>query len=193
MSIENETLVNNEEDFDTTDIDDFEISEATYAVWAIGYDYDLEVTDTNMLLGEFTDPDQAVTKAKTVTLADIIHQAVEENDGSEPVTDIAFISVEVETVIETEDGAINAGTIFKRELTIHDDEEEEGSEVVPVTTKDYELLEDGSIQIPCSILNNYNKNDQVQIWFVEEDITPILTYQIISKTSENKYICEFIY
>lgn len=171
-----------------------ETSEVTYAVWAIGYTAESKITDTDMLLGEFADPDQAVAKAKTVTLADIVHQAAEEDDGSEPAEDIAYISVEVETVVETEDGTMNVGTIFKKELPICDEsEEDEYSEVVPVTANDYKLLDDGSIELPCDILKNFNKNDQVQIWFTDEDNTPILTYRIISKTTENKFICEFIY
>lgn len=171
-----------------------ETSEVTYAVWAIGYNAESKITDTDMLLGEFADPDQAVAKAKTVTLADIVHQAAEEDDGSEPAEDIAYISVEVETVVETEDGTMNVGTIFKKELPICDEsEEDEYSEVVPVTANDYKLLDDGSIELPCDILKNFNKNDQVQIWFTDEDNTPILTYRIISKTTENKFICEFIY
>jgi hypothetical protein len=171
-----------------------ETSEVTYAVWAIGYDSESKVTDTDMLLGEFTDPDQAVAKAKTVTLADIVHQAAEEDDGSEPSEDIAYISVEVETVVNTEDGTMNVGTIFKRVLPICDEsEEDEYSEVVPVTANDYKLLDDGSIEIPCDVLKDFNKNDQVQIWFTDEDNIPILTYRIISKTTENKFICEFVY
>ena len=192
--LENKTLNNNTEDFDITGIDDFETSAVTYAVWAIGYNIESQVTDVDMLLGEFADPDQAVAKAKTVTLADIVHQAAEEDDGSEPSEDIAYISVEVETVVETEDGTMNVGTIFKRELPICDEsEEDEYSEVVPVTANDYKLLDDGSIELPCSILKDFNKNDQVQIWFTDEDNTPILTYRIISKPTENKFICEFVY
>mgnify|MGYP006974372196 CR=1 FL=1 len=71
--------------------------------------------------------------------------------------------------------------------------EDEYSEVVPVTAKDYRLLEDGSLEIDCDILKNFNKNDMVQIWFTDEDHKSILTYKIISKTTGNKFICEFIY
>ena len=55
--------------------------------------------------------------------------------------------------------------------------------------------EDGSLEISCDILKNFNKNDMVQIWFTDEnkDYHPILTYKIISKTTGNKYICEFVY
>lgn len=186
----------------TEDLEDFnEETPVTYEVWAIGYTADNKITDTDMLIGDFTDPDQAVEKAKTVTLADIVHQAAEEHDGSEPADDVAYISIEVETVVDDEEeGTMNVGTIYKRELWIdgeYGDEadipEDEYSEVIPVTTKDYKLLEDGSLEIDCEILKNFNKNDTVQIWFVDEDGKAILTYKIISKTTANKFICEFVY
>jgi hypothetical protein len=186
----------------TEDLEDFnEETPVTYEVWAIGYTADNKITDTDMLIGEFTDPDQAVEKAKTVTLADIVHQAAEEHDGSEPADDVAYISIEVETVVDDEEeGTMNVGTIYKRELWIdgeYGDEanipEDEYSEVIPVTTKDYKLLEDGSLEIDCEILKNFNKNDTVQIWFTDEDGKAILTYKIISKTTANKFICEFVY
>lgn len=186
----------------TEDLEDFnEETPVTYEVWAIGYTADNKITDTDMLIGEFTDPDQAVEKAKTVTLADIVHQAAEEHDGSEPADDVAYISIEVETVVDDEEeGTMNVGTIYKRELWIdgeYGDEadipEDEYSEVIPVTTKDYKLLEDGSLEIDCEILKSFNKNDTVQIWFTDEDGKAILTYKIISKTTANKFICEFVY
>lgn len=185
----------------TEDLEDFdEETPITYEVWAIGYTADNNVTDTDMFIDEFTDPDQAVEKAKTVTLADIVHQAAEEHDGSEPADDVAYISIEVETVINEEEGTMNVGTIYKRELWIdgeYGDEadipEDEYSEVIPVTAKDYKLLEDGSLEIDCEILKNFNKNDTVQIWFTDENEKAILTYKIISKTTANKFICEFIY
>lgn len=186
----------------TEDLEDFnEETPVTYEVWAIGYTTDNKITDTDMLIGEFTDPDQAVEKAKTVTLADIVHQAADEYDGSEPADDVAYISIEVETVVDDEEeGTMNVGTIYKRELWIdgeYGDEanipEDEYSEVIPVTTKDYKLLEDGSLEIDCEILKNFNKNDTVQIWFTDEDGKAILTYKIISKTTANKFICEFVY
>lgn len=185
----------------TEDLEDFnEETPVTYEVWAIGYTADNKITDTDMLIGEFTDPDQAVEKAKTVTLADIVHQAAEEHDGSEPADDVAYISIEVETVVDDEEeGTMNVGTVYKRtivlmeECDVEDLLEDEYSEVIPVTTKDYKLLEDGSLEIDCEILKNFNKNDTVQIWFVDEDGKAILTYKIISKTTANKFICEFVY
>lgn len=184
------------------DIDEIlEDTEVTYELWAIGYNADGAVTDTEMFIADFKNPDVAIEFAKKVTMADIVHQAAEEHDGSTPAENVTYISLEVETVVdEDEDGTMNIGTIYKRELWIdgeygyeEDAPEDEYSEVVPVTAKDYRLLEDGSLEIDCDILKNFNKNDMVQIWFTDEDHKSILTYKIISKTTGNKYICEFIY
>ena len=191
--------------FVTEDLEDFDGDlPVTYEVWAIGYNGDDAITDTEMYVAEFTDPDKAIERAKQLTLADIVHQAAEEDDGTEPTSDVRHIVIEVETVVEDEDeeGTMNVGTIFKRDLWIdgeysdeEDAPEDEYSEVVPVTAKDYTLLEDGSIEVSCDILKNFNKNDMVQIWFTDEnkDYKSILTYKIISKTTANKYICEFVY
>lgn len=188
--------------FIAEDLDEIpEDAEVTYELWAIGYNADGAVTDTEMFIAEFKDPDAAIEFAKKVTIADIVHQAAEEHDGSTPAENVTYISLEVETVVdEDEDGTMNIGTIYKRELWIdgeygdeEDAPEDEYSEVVPVTAKDYRLLEDGSLEIDCDILKNFNKNDMVQIWFTDEDHKSILTYKIISKTTGNKFICEFIY
>lgn len=188
--------------FIAEDLDEIpEDAEVTYELWAIGYNADGAITDTEMFIAEFKDPDAAIEFAKKVTMADIVHQAAEEHDGSTPAENVTYISLEVETVVdEDEDGTMNIGTIYKRELWIdgeygdeEDAPEDEYSEVVPVTAKDYRLLEDGSLEIDCDILKNFNKNDMVQIWFTDEDHKSILTYKIISKTTGNKFICEFIY
>jgi hypothetical protein len=186
---------------DITDIP--EDAEVSYEVWTLGYDSNGVPTDSEMLISEFSDPDAAVECAKQLTLADIIHQAAEEDNGTDLTSEVEYISIEVETVIEDEeDGTMNIGTIYKRDLQIHGEygdetgiPEDEYSEVVPVTSKDYKLLEDGSLEIDCDILKNFNKNDMVQIWFTDEnkEYKSILTYKIISKTTANKFICEFIY
>lgn len=180
-------------------------TEVTYELWAIGYNADGAVTDTEMFIADFNNPDAAIEFAKKVTMADIVHQAAEEHDGTTPAENVTYISLEVETVIdEDEDGTMNIGTIYKRELWLDGEygseedipePEDEYGEVVPVTAKDYRLLEDGSLEISCDILKNFSKNDMVQIWFTDEskDYHPILTYKIISKTTDNKFICEFVY
>lgn len=185
-------------------LDDFaDDTVVTYEVWAIGYDEHGAITDTDMYITESEDPDVAIEKAKALTLADIIHQASEEDNGTEPISSVTCISIEVETVVDDEEeGTMNVGTIYKRDIWLdgeYDDEEDvtedEYSAVVPITNKEYTLLEDGSIEVDCLTLKDFNKNDMVQFMFIDEnaDTTPIITYKIISKTTANKYICEFVY
>lgn len=185
------------------DIDDIpEDAPVTYEVWAIGYDNGSAVTDSEMLLREFNDPDEAIEFAKAVTLAEIIHQAAEEDNGTVPNETVDYIQVEVETVITDAESneTMNIGTIYKRDQWT-DEESKDDSEpleydvIVPITTNEYILLEDGSIEVDCKLLKDFNKNDMVQFMFIEEnkDCPPILTYKISSKTTDNKFVCEFIY
>lgn len=170
------------------DLEDFEESAAvTYEVWALGYDEYDEITDSEFLLKTFTTPDEAVAYAKSVTLADVVYLT---SDGSETDESIATIQIEVETVVTDDDaGSINVGTIYYN--TIY--EKDEYADIVNLSENDYKLLEDGSIEVTCALLNNFNKNDQIQVMFVDEEAKPILTYRIISKTTADTFICEFIY
>ena len=197
--MENEALVKNI----TEDIDEIpEDAEVTYEVWAIGYNKEDVVTDSEMFIRDFNDPDEAVDFASKVTLADIVHQAAEEDDGSTPTDEVAYISVEVESVIaDGEDDTMNIGTVYKRDLWI---DGEYGSEediedfedfdpIVELSDADYELSEEGDLLVDCKVLKDFNKNDYVKVKFINEDNAPVLTYKIISKTTANKFICEFEY
>ncbi len=195
--------INEIKDMTNEDIEDFDLSsDVTYEVWAIGYDSDSRITDADMLIGEFKDPDKAVEKAKTVTLADIIHQAHEEDTGEEPKNDVAYLSIEVETVVDDDDdGTMNIGTIYKRELWIDGEYGDDANlpsygdfhQFVPLADGEYTLKENGNIEVPCELLADYNKNDYVQIQYSSEQGQPILTYKIISKTTAGNYECEFQY
>jgi hypothetical protein len=183
-------LMNNEELVKgiTEDLEDFaEDVIVTYEVWAMGYNEDDEITDAEFLLKSFADPDAAVAYAKDVTLADVVHLT---SDGSELKEDITTIQVEVEAVVDTEDDeAMNIGTVYYKTLYNKD----EYADIVDVSEKDYKLLEDGSIEVSYELLKNFNKNDIVQVRFIDENEQPILTYKIISKTTANTFVCEFIY
>jgi hypothetical protein len=187
-------LMNNEELVRsiTEDLEDFdENTPVTYEVWTMGYNNNGSITDTEMLVSIFTDPDEAVKCAANLTLADIVHQASIEDDNKEMLVDISYISVEVETVVEDDNSCgMNIGTIYKKTIYLEEESEEE---IVSLGEKDYVLFEDGSIQVSRELLGQYNKNDQVKIMFKDEDCKPVLTYKIISKTTANNYICEFVY
>ncbi len=170
------------EDLDTIPDD----AEVTYEVWAIGYDKDNIITDAEMLLGSFEDPDFAVSHAKAITLADVVDLAADDNyEGFE--NQIQTISIEVETVVSDGEDLVNIGTIYKKSIEVFD----ELLECVSLTTTEYELLEDGNLQISCDLLKDYNKNDIINIVFAEEEPWPI-PHKIISKTTSGYYICELV-
>jgi hypothetical protein len=173
-------------------LEDMEVPEdvaVTYEVWAIGYDGEDRVTDTEMLMATFEDPDQAVDYAKALTLADVVNMAAD--DECDAVSDVCCISIEVETVVpDDEDSTMNIGTIYKKVIDIY--ENEELPEFVPLSAEEYELLENGDIKVPRSVLNNYNKNDCFTAIFRDDNESYPMTYKIISKTTGDYYICEFV-
>lgn len=188
-------LMENEElsRFVTEDLEDFEEDlVVTYEVWAIGYDEDGAITDTDLYLGEFLDPDRAIDVAKNLTFSDVIQRAAEEDNvvPDEPVT---YISIEVETVVADDEGnSMNVGTIYKKELCI-DGEPEDDEDIIHIKDNEYSLDEDGNLIISCDQFNHLNKNDRIKVMYDDEDNTPVLTYTIKSKTTDNKFICEFEY
>lgn len=191
---ENEELMNSI----VEDIEDIpKDSIVSYEVWALGYTATEDCTDDGILIGEFANPDEAVKFADNITLETINELSDDKYDN-----DTAYFSVEVETVVEDPDdddfGTVNIGSIYVRNIWIDGTEDtlaDDYTNTVAVTSKDYKLLEDGYLEIDCSILKDFNKNDMVKIWFTDEnkDYKTILTYKIISKTTANKFICEFIY
>jgi hypothetical protein len=157
-----------------------------YEVWAIGYDEEGQATNAELLLGTFEDPDFAVSHAKAITLADIVHLTA---DDSEVNDNAYYISIEVETVVPDEDGTMNIGTIYKKKIEVF----EELPEFVVLTSDEYEVIEEtGNIQIPCNILKEYNKNDLINLIFDDEEEPWPITYKIISKTTSGHYICGFL-
>jgi hypothetical protein len=188
-------LIENEElsRFVTEDLEDFEEDlVVTYEVWAIGYDEDGAITDTDLYLGEFLDPDRAIEVAKNLTFSDVIQRAAEEDNvvPDEPVT---YISIEVETVVADDEGnSMNVGTIYKKELCV-DDELEDDEEIIHVKDNEYSIDEDGNLIISCAQFNHLNKNDIIKVMYDDEDNTPVLTYKIMSKTTSGTFECEFMY
>lgn len=175
-------------------VEDLEIPEdipVAYEVWAIGFDEEANMTGASMVLGTFSDPDQAVEYAKSVTLAEVVNRAADEDYG-DLTYDTHFISIEVETVVPSDDEEelnMNVGTVYKKLIKIY----EETPEFVELTRADYEIIEEsGYLQIPCALLKNYNKNDEFTALFVDEEQPWPITYKIISKTTDGYFICEFV-
>jgi hypothetical protein len=176
-------LIENEEvlKYGIEDLEDFDLdANVVYEIWAIGYDADGDLTDKEFLIDEFNDPDEAIKKAEQADISEIARQH----------TNVAYFSIEVETVVISDDETANAGTIYYRQVN---NSYYKDDTVYFLKESSYKLLDDGSIEVPCDLLYEANKNDLIRVMFVEEENRPILTYKIISKTTANKFICEFEY
>ena len=88
------------------EIPDIDLQVPVYQVWVLGYDKEGYITDYEALLGEYDDPELAIKCAKEAVL-----------DGCsllQVTDDVANLLVQVETVVEVEDGELaNVGTIFE--------------------------------------------------------------------------------
>lgn len=191
-------ILNNEELVNAIVEDITEIPEDTpvsYEVWAIGYDcYD--DADVELFLKEFSDPDEAIEYAKKLSRTDIVQAADEAN--TDITLDISRISIEVETVIENEDGDfINIGTIYTTDIYFDTTEKAESEDIVSLTEDDYTILEDGTLKVSRKCLKDFNKNDFVTFCFVNEnENASYLKYKIVSTViyeDGEYYHCEFIY
>lgn len=189
---ENKELMNNI----VEDIEDIpEDTEVFYAVWALGCNSEADPTDDEVLVGEFTDPDDAIAYAKKVTF-----ETINEMGFGEPDPDTVYFSIDVETVVGNPDdedgGTMNIGTIYQRDLWIDGDygSEEAIEPLVELTDADYELLDDGTIKVSCELLKGFNKNDNVTFRFNTDNKTSMLVYNIVSKVEYEDgtyYHCEF--
>jgi len=110
--------IRTDEDFelseaDLDELDDTINSKTTYEVWALGIDKFDNVTNFEVLLGEFEDPEQAKTFAWTVD-----KNLIKTKTSKEFPVGLKQINVEVETVVDNGDYTENIGTIFRIDLVI---------------------------------------------------------------------------
>ena len=91
-------------DLELDELEDFDLSEATYQVWAFKLDEDHNVLEDSFL-EEFKDPGEAIDHAKT--LAKILEETFIE-EGQAP-----YIELVVETVVDFGDYDENVATIFR--------------------------------------------------------------------------------
>lgn len=196
---ENEELMNSI----VEDIDDIpEDTEVTYEVWALGCDDCGNCAEDEFLLGEFSDPSQAVAFASSVTMDTLKSRGPAEFGSNILPEGTTYFSIEVETVVEDPEdedgGTVNIGTVYQRDLWI---DGEYGSEddvelVVELTNNDYELTDEGDLKVSCEILKDYNKNDYVNFRFIDENVTSVFNYKIYSKVEYadgDYYHCEIIF
>jgi len=114
--MDEKVIIVEEEDFALSDDDlndEFSLEKPKYEVWALGYLHN-QITDVEVLLKTFDEPDQAVVYAELVNIADIKRAAHKTS-----LDNIDAFRIEVETVVLLEDGTYqNAGTIHYTELLV---------------------------------------------------------------------------
>jgi hypothetical protein len=107
---------NLKETFELDELEDFEANEdITYLVCALGYtEYDT-VSGCDVFLKEFKDPGEAITFAKAVDLGLIIQRVAERKLD---LTTTSYFNLEVETVVNCEDGTENIDTVWETQISI---------------------------------------------------------------------------
>jgi hypothetical protein len=86
------------------ELDDFDLSEASYQVWGFWLDEEQQVL-TEVLLQKFDDPDDAVAYAKTF-VSNLSTYDLEKEDAT-------YYEVMVETVVDFGDYTENIATLFR--------------------------------------------------------------------------------
>ena len=155
-----------------------------YEVWAIGRDSEGAITDSEMLIDKFDNPEKAVAYAKALTLADIIFKAAESKEAYTVNDDVASITVEVETVVEGEDGVMNVGTIYHNEVFSRED--------LVLKEEDYYVdINTNALVVKCQKLVDFKEGDYVKVAFTDTCLDAALTYKITS-LNDVEGVLEFI-
>lgn len=90
------------------DLGDIELTSANYQVWLLGYDEDDNITDYELLVKEFSDPQRAVEFAKNYDIG-----SIEAPDA------VAYVELLVETVVADEDDSeMNVGTLYSEYISL---------------------------------------------------------------------------
>lgn len=118
------------------ELDDFEVQDSTYEVWAACYD-----KDDKLLVEQFVyrcdDPDDAVTFADSASYKDVIQYHL----SIDTVPD--YIIFEVETMVDTGEAFSPAGTIFRRKVVVDKNMISE----ININEDDLEFTDDGYLYI----------------------------------------------
>lgn len=165
-------------------VDTSTTSETLYEIWALGYDENDEVTGAELLMCEFKDPDEAVEFAKALSLSEVLLRSTEDMgcDIFENPPPSAYISVEVETVISSEDSYFNVGTIYRKKLFLN---------VPPGIILDedaFEVTEEG-IRISKQVFDDFVKDSYIDISFGTNEVIP---YKMLSEDDDWIY-CDILY
>lgn len=92
------------------ELDEFDLAQATYQVWLLGYDKDGMSTDFEEVVGTYTYAPTAVEVAELIDKEYEFKFAIPEYVGA--------ILVQVETVVDIEGCETNVGTIYSRAFNL---------------------------------------------------------------------------
>lgn len=166
-------------------------SPVVYEVWGIGYAEDGVITDTEILFDSFACPDRAVEFAKSINLSEVVKLYKQRFGKALSAEAAEYLSIEVETVYKDEDSTMNAGTIYKRELRLNAGD-------AALADGEYAVTEDGLLEVPCDRLPEFDVNEIVRVWFVNETNADMgkmmLFYRIVSRVIKDNiayFHCDF--
>ena len=163
-----------------------------YEVWAVGYDdTNIVINGSELLIDKFDNHSEAVDFADAVTFADVLNLS-SEVDFDDKAFDVTYINVEIETVVYDVDNdeTINVGTIYRRELTIDNEQEE----FIEITSDDYQIDTFGTMKVSGRVLGNRDLGEKVKFLFADEPEKPVLTYEVVFRSVDSVppyYVCDF--
>lgn len=108
----NEAIEEDMEDLEE-DIEDTDLIDVRYEVWALGYDADDFCTDVELLLGTYDDREDAIEKAKSFNSFDDVKKATSDDLG---LVDGDYVNIVVETIKNDDPTNTNIDTVFIRVL-----------------------------------------------------------------------------
>jgi hypothetical protein len=164
---------------DIDELDDFEVSEATYSIWAIGYTKEDTSSDIEIFLGDYEDPNTAVAKAKDIELADISVVCVVPSY-------VSYFRVEVDTKVGIADDYIYSGVIYYKTI-----DNIAPAADIQIEQSEYELTDIGNLRIFSEKALLFAEGSFINVLIGDREKTlPILLKVLINN---NNYIeCEFI-
>ena len=95
------------------DMEDTDLMDVRYEVWALGYDACGFCLDVELLLGTYDDKEEAIEKAKSFNSLDDVKKAMSDDSV---LVDSDYIEVVVETIKNDDPTNTNIDTVFLKTL-----------------------------------------------------------------------------
>ena len=95
------------------DMEDVELIDVRYEVWALGYDACGFCLDVELLLGTYDDKEEAIEKAKSFNSLDDVKKAMSDDSV---LVDSDYVEVVVETIKNDDPTNTNIDTVFLKTL-----------------------------------------------------------------------------